>query len=133
MPRDPRKLRVFTLADSLVPKIYEATMTFPPDERFGLIAQMRRAAVSAAANIVEGCARRKTNDYLHFLSIANGSAYELGYLLGLSARLGMMPQPRADALSDHACHVAASLTALIESLDNEERCSKPRSRRKPEA
>ena len=110
-------LRVFGLADALVPQIYEATKTFPADKRFGLVAQMRRAAVSAAANIVEGCARRTTQDYLRFLSIANGSAYELAYLLGLSARLGMIAQQKANVLADGAGHIAASLTALIESLD----------------
>jgi len=83
MPRDPRKLRVFALADGLVPEIYGATKSFPTEERFGLVSQLRRAAVSVPANIVEGCGRRKTNDYLHFLNIATGSAYELGYLLGV--------------------------------------------------
>ena len=117
MPRDPRKLRVFTIADTLVPAIYEHTRSFPADERFGLVVQMRRAAVSIPANIVEGCGRRRTKDYLRFLSIANGSAYELGYLVGLSVRLGMMTRENADALSSQAGHIAASLTALIESLD----------------
>jgi four helix bundle protein len=117
MPRDPRKLRVFTIADTLVPAIYEHTRSFPADERFGLVVQMRRAAVSIPANIVEGGGRRRTKDYLRFLSIANGSAYELGYLVGLSVRLGMMTRENADALSSQAGHIAASLTALIESLD----------------
>ena len=117
MPRDPRNLRVFAIADSLVPRVYEHTRSFPGDERFGLTAQMRRAAVSIAANIVEGCGRTKTQDYLRFLTIANGSAYELGYLVGLSARLGMLSRPDADTLSRQAGHIAASLTALIEALD----------------
>ena len=77
-----------------MPQIYEATKTFPADERFGLVAQMRRAAVSAAANIVEGCARRTTQDYLRFLSIANGSAYELAYLLGAVGKTGMIAHKR---------------------------------------
>ena len=119
MARDPRKLRAFVLADALVPDIYKATKDFPVEERYGLVAQIRRAAVSAPTNIVEGCARRSTKDYLNFLNVANGSACELAYLLGLSARLQMLAESLASALADRSQHVAANLTALINSLEGE--------------
>lgn len=60
MPRDPRKLRVFGMADELVPLIYKATVKFPTEEKYGLVSQMRRAAVSIPSDIVEGCGRRST-------------------------------------------------------------------------
>ena len=90
MSRDHRKLKVFSLADELVLRVYAESAIFPPDERYGLTAQVRRAAVSVATNIVEGCARRTTRDYLHFINIATGSAAETLYLLDLSSRLGFL-------------------------------------------
>jgi four helix bundle protein len=119
MARDPRKLRVFALADSLVPDIYLITKGFPSDERYGLVSQMRRAAVSVPSNIVEGCARRSSRDYVNFLNIANGSAYELCYLVLLATKLGFIVRSIGEPLSDRCEHVAASLTALIDSLEEQ--------------
>jgi four helix bundle protein len=76
MSRDHRKLNVFHQADELILKVYAETTTFPSDERFGLCSQVRRASISVAANIVEGCARRTTKEYLHLVKIATGSAAE---------------------------------------------------------
>ena len=66
---------------------YAATRVFPADERFGLISQMRRAAVSIGSNISEGCGRSSSAQLLHFLQIAAGSATELEYQARLSERL----------------------------------------------
>ena len=128
MPRDPRKLRVFGLADKLVLSIYEMTKCFPDEEKFGLVSQMRRAAVSIPANIAEGCGRRTTTDYLRFLTIATGSAYELGYLCGLSGRLEFTRAATAASLEDRCQHVAASLIALVESLESSDRSAKTHTR-----
>jgi four helix bundle protein len=90
MSRDHRKLNVFHQADELIVKLYAETARFPSEERFGLRVQLRRAAVSAATNIVEGCARRSQGEYLNFINVATGSASETRYLLELAYRLGFI-------------------------------------------
>jgi four helix bundle protein len=92
MSRDPHKLRVFTMADDLAVRVYHLTDLLPREERFGLRVQLRRAAVSVAANIVEGCARATTREYGAFLNIAFSSAAEARYLLQLSFRLKYLPE-----------------------------------------
>ncbi len=90
MSRNHEKLRVFQVADSLAVHVYRHSACFPASERFGLQSQLRRAAVSVATNIVEGCAPRSRADYARFLDIALGSATETDYLLDLSRRLGAL-------------------------------------------
>jgi four helix bundle protein len=114
--RDHRKLRVFVLADGLVTEIYQATQTFPTGERFALQSQLRKAAISAASNIVEGSARRSTREYLNFLNIAAGSAAEARYLIELSLRLAFMQQRDCEPLCVKYTELAAGLQALINAL-----------------
>ena len=119
MSRDHRKLHVFTLADGLVPDVYTVSQAFPASERFGLQLQLRKASVSAANNIVEGSARRKTKEYLNFLNIALGSAAEAAYLSDLSVRLGFLARVDGRRLAGSYSELAAKLNALINSLDGE--------------
>ena len=106
--RDHRKLKVFGLADSLVLQTYFRTRAFPRSEVFGLVAQMRRCAVSVAANIVEGCGRRSERDYDRFLDISFASLRELGYYLDLSVRLSYLDQDSASDLLDLQGQTAAA-------------------------
>ena len=100
-------------------KIYSITQHFPATERFGLQMQLRRASVSVACNIVEGCARRGTNEYLNFLNIAAGSASEARYLVELSCRLGFLGEEESEAVTKRYTVLAAGLGALIQSLSPE--------------
>ncbi|MGH8612004.1 MAG: four helix bundle protein [Gammaproteobacteria bacterium] len=114
--RDHKKLRAFELADSLAVEIYRITANFPKEERYGLSTQMRRAAVSIASNIVEGCARHSEAEYLHFLVVAYGSARELEYQVSLARRLGFIDnrtEPALDAACDETCRVLNGLIHAI--------------------
>jgi len=82
-----QKLEVWQAAMQLVTEIYRLTADFPDSERFGLISQMRRAAVSVPSNIAEGAARGSTADFIRFLYIARGSLSELETQLLLAAQL----------------------------------------------
>ena len=118
MSRDHRKLNVFKLADELVLEVYAKTATFPSEERFGLCSQVRRAAVSVPTNIVEGCARRTTRDYLHFVNVATGSAAEALYLLDLSCRLAFLPVEVFARFEEKYNSLLKQLQALYNSLES---------------
>ena len=112
MPRDHRKLDAFKLADELALLVYKKTADFPPEERYGLRSQMRRAAISTPTNIVEGCAREGEGDYLRFLDIAFGSSRELVYLTSLAARLSFMNERDGTQLHELGERVAGALAKL---------------------
>ena len=114
--RDHTKLLVFTLADSLVIELYRATTAFPDEERYGLQAQLRRAAISVPTNVVEGCARISTTEYCRFLNIAAGSAAEVRYLIDLSRRLDLLPVKDADRLFEHYDELVRRLKRLLFAL-----------------
>jgi len=86
-----RDLLVWQKGMKLVKEIYRITRTFPADERFGLVSQMRRAAVSVPSNIAEGQSRRSTNEFIQFISQAEGSGAELDTQLILAVELGFCP------------------------------------------
>ncbi len=85
--RDHTRLRAFEPADEIALLTYRETRNFPKDELYGLISQMRRAAVSVPSNIVEGCARESQAEFLRFLEIAFASLRELHYQFSLAKRL----------------------------------------------
>ena len=118
MSRDHTKLRAFQLADSLVIDIYRATATFPPEERYGVQSQIRRSAVSVAANLVEGSGRRGDKEYLNFCNVACASAFETRYLLDLSFRLGMLSSAVHHLLEPRLTHLCKSLVKLVLALEH---------------
>jgi four helix bundle protein len=89
--RDYTKIEAWKLADDLAVEVYRATHSFPREEIYGITSQLRRAACSVPANMVEGSSRGSQKDYLHFLYIARGSLSETQYFIHLSRRLEYLP------------------------------------------
>jgi four helix bundle protein len=116
MPRDHRRLKVFVAADAIVLDVYKVTRSLPIEERFGLQVQIRRAAVSVPTNIVEGCARKSTAEYLRFVEVAYASAHEVGYLLGLACRLEFLRSADIEPLVERYEGIQVALYRLSEAL-----------------
>ena len=109
-----RNLDVWQESMTLVEEIYSISGKFPPDERFGLTAQLRRASVSIPSNISEGSRRKRRKAFLYHLDIALGSQGEVDVQLEIAVRLGYCAEPTATR--ERVNRVGRMLNGLIESL-----------------
>ena len=107
---------VWQKAIRLVKQIYVVTQTFPHSEMYGLVNQMRRAAVSIPSNIAEGQARKTSAEFAHFLSISRGSLAELETQMIISRDLGYLPQAQFDECTVLHNEVSRMLIALREKI-----------------
>ena len=110
-------LRVWQVGHKLTLEIYKITKLFPKEELYGLISQMRRAASSVPANIVEGYYRNTTKELIKFLYNARGSAGEVTYFLILAKDLGYLPEEKYNNLRAEYETLLRSLSAMINSLE----------------
>jgi four helix bundle protein len=117
--RDYRKIDAWKLADDLTVSVYERTRLFPKQEIYGLTSQLRRAAYSVPANIVEGSSRATKRDYLHFLYIARSSLSETQYFIHLAKRLGYIEEAQEAELAEQVKSTFACLHGLITSVEKE--------------
>jgi len=106
-------LEIWQEAMELAEAIYRLTRSWPEQERYGLTAQCRRAAVSVPANIAEGVGRNRPAERSRFGQIALGSLYELDTLLELAHRLGFMTNADFKAVDDKIARLAKRLQAYI--------------------
>jgi four helix bundle protein len=113
MPASFRDLVAWQKAMALAEEVYAVTCEFPSEERYGLIAQLRRCAVSIPSNIAEGHGRVTARDFQHFLAQARGSVLELQTQLILSSRLGFGNVDAVRTAIQHADEVGRVINGLL--------------------
>jgi len=111
-----RDLRVWQIGMNVVESVYRLTADFPKHEMYGLSSQMRRAAVSIPSNIAEGHMRRSTKEYMHHLSIAQGSLAELQTQLEIACRLLYLSHEQMAQVMDQTSKLARQLHSLRNAL-----------------
>jgi four helix bundle protein len=118
--RSYKDLLVWQKGITLAKLVYGLTRSFPSEEKFGIVAQMRRAAISVPSNIAEGQARRTTGEFIQFLSHAEGSVAELDTQLILSIELKFCGNVAADASFALISEIRRMLNALRRKLSARE-------------
>lgn len=114
--RNYKKLLVWQEAHELVLAIHTVTKSFPPAERYGLVEQLRRAVVSIAANLAEGCGRRGDRELASFISIAAGSASEVEYHLLASRDLGYLTPQEHQHLDAQIAEIKKMLRSFLDAV-----------------
>jgi len=113
-----RNLQVWEKGVELTKSVYQLTKSFPEDEKFGLITQMRRCAVSIPSNIAEGSARNTEKDFSRFLSISLGSCFELETQLLIADQLKYCKEDIINKVNLILIEVQKMLNALIKKYKN---------------
>lgn len=113
------ELKVWQRSHALVLELYRLTSGFPSEERFGVVSQLRRAAVSVPSNIAEGSKRRTKQEYARFLNISEGSLAETEYLLLLSRDLGYLTTSVVEPLLREIEEVSRMVHALRSKVEQD--------------
>lgn len=111
--QDFRKLKVWEESHQLALMIYRITESFPNNEQFGIISQVRRSSVSIPNNIAEGCGRNSDKDFIRFLHIALGSTHETLYLCILSRDLKFLSEENYILIEKQVEKIKAMLLSLM--------------------
>lgn len=111
-----QNLVAWQVSCQLVKDLYLATALFPASEKFGIVSQIRRAAISIPANIAEGAGRQSMKEYQHFLSISMGSVSELDTLLIVSKSIGYLQESEFQDYSIRLEHISKLIHGLIKKI-----------------
>lgn len=111
-----RELKVWQKAINLATRIYSLTKSFAEEERYGLIAQLRRATISVSSNIAEGSGRQTSADFKHFLSMSLGSLYEIESQLIISNNLGYINEDNLKSVVEDVIEIQKMVYSLRSKL-----------------
>ena len=113
-----KDLIVWKKSIEFVTEVYKITSTFPSEEKFGLVSQLRRASVSIPSNIAEGAARNHDKEFIQFLSISLGSASEIETQLIIALNLNFISEDMFNELNLENMEIKKMLSGLIKSIKN---------------
>lgn len=111
-----KDLKIWQRSMDMIELIYRITEDFPSKESFGLVSQMRRAAVSVPSNIAEGYGRQSTGSYSQFLSVARGSLFELETQVEICIRLKYIHKTESEKLVAEIVEISKMISSLISKL-----------------
>ncbi|MEL7658537.1 MAG: four helix bundle protein [Bacillota bacterium] len=113
-----QKLEIYNLSKEIVKVNYQLVKKFPSDEKFALVQQMNRAAVSIPSNIAEGTSRKGNKDKAHFINIAYGSLMELVCQMEISLELGYIEQKEYDNFVCKSKNLAVKMSNYIRTIND---------------
>lgn len=117
--RPHKNLIIWEKIMKLIEDIYKITTKFPKEEMYGIVSQMRRASISVASNIAEGCARKGNQEKIQFLTISRGSLSELDAQLDISLRLNFIKKDEYEKVNDGIEEISRMLQGLINSYERQ--------------
>lgn len=112
-----KDLKVWQKAVDFAVKIYSVTRSYPNDEKFGLVSQMRRAGVSIPSNIAEGCAKTSSKSFVNSLEVSLGESFELETQLIISERVGILDPEIAKKMETDLSEVQRMIMGLKTSIE----------------
>ncbi len=119
MAHNFKELKVWKDSMAFAKAIFVVTQSFPSEEKFGLVTQMRRCAISTPSNIAEGSGRTTDKEFARFLDIALGSAYELETQILLSFEFGYITQEKSQELTEFLNSIQRMLAGFKNRINNE--------------
>jgi four helix bundle protein len=115
-----KKLDIWNLSMQTVKEVYDLTKSYPLEERYGLVSQTNRAAISIPSNIAEGFGRNHKKDTIQFLHISRGSAYEVETLLNVAFILNIIDEVSYNKVNQILERVLKVINGYINYLENKQ-------------
>ena len=111
-----RQLQIWKEGMEVTKQVYQLLVKFPPSEKFGLVSQISRSAVSVPSNVAEGSSRSSDKEFAHFLSIALGSLFELETQLLLSIELEIINKDEIGSIIENIIQLQKKISAFRKTL-----------------